>query len=68
MFDKGLPIVFFDPLTEEMNTHLVIVHLSITKERIAGYKKAIDESLIKYCNHVGINADETEKAWKNFSI
>jgi len=97
LFDKGLPIVFFDRVTEEMNTHLVTVdnfnsaykatvhllengyrriacltnsaHLSITRERIAGYKKAlednslpIEENLIKYCNHGGIYFTETEKA------
>jgi DNA-binding LacI/PurR family transcriptional regulator len=94
---KGLPIVFFDRVSEEMDTHLVMVdnfnsaykatahliengyktiacltnsaHLSITKERIAGYKRAIEdngialnEDLIKYCNHGGLHADETEKA------
>jgi DNA-binding LacI/PurR family transcriptional regulator len=97
LFSKGLPIVFFDRVTEEMNTHLVTVdnfnsaykatvhlkengysriacltnsaHLSITKERIAGYRKAledysfiVDQNLIKYCNHGGIHSDETEKA------
>lgn len=97
LFERGLPIVFFDRVIEEMDTHLVSVdnfnsaykatthlidngyvriacltnsaHLSITKERIAGYKKAlqdrafsIEEDLIKYCNHGGIHADETEKA------
>ncbi|GEO10152.1 LacI family DNA-binding transcriptional regulator [Segetibacter aerophilus] len=97
LFYKGLPIVFFDRVSEEMDTHLVMVdnfnsaykatvhliengyktiacltnsaHLSITKERIAGYKKAIEDSgelvnedLIKYCNHGGVHADETEKA------
>src|SRR4051794_14632117 len=69
LFDKGLPIVFFDRVIEEMNTHLVTVdnyksaykatahliengfrriacltnsaYLSITKERIAGYEKAL---------------------------
>src|ERR1700742_1349752 len=68
LHDKGLPIVFFDRVTEEMPTHKVIVnnfngayqatehliqsgfrriahltispHLSITKERLAGYKAA----------------------------
>lgn len=97
LYDKGLPIVFFDRVTEEMNTHLVTVdnfigaynatvhlidngyktiacltnssHLSITKERIAGYKQALkdngflmDENLIKYCNHGGIYREEVEKA------
>jgi DNA-binding LacI/PurR family transcriptional regulator len=95
LVDRGLPIVFFDRVIEEMNTHLVIVdnfnsaykatvhlikngfrkiacltnspHLSITIERIAGYKKAlednafeIDEKLIKYCNRGGTQVNETE--------
>lgn len=97
LYDKGLPIVFFDRITEELDTHLVMVdnfnsaykatahllengftkiacltnsaHLSITKERIAGYKKAledhlqvVDDELIKYCSHGGIQASETEQA------
>jgi len=104
LYDKGLPIVFFDRIAEEMNTHLVTVdnfnsaykatlhliengylkiacltnsaHLSITKERIAGYKKAledhkieIDKQLIKYCPHGGIDRNETEKAMEElFSL
>ena len=95
--DRGLPIVFFDRVTDEMNTHLVTVdnfnsaykatahlvqngfsriacltnsaHLSITKERIAGYLKALSDhsfpanhDLIKYCDHGGINTNETEQA------
>ena len=87
LHDKGLPIVFFDRITEEMPTHKVIAnnfngayqatehlirsgfqriahltispHLSITKERLAGYKAALadhhlplDESLIKYCKYL----------------
>jgi LacI family transcriptional regulator len=97
LYDKGLPIVFFDRVTEEMNTHLVTVdnfdsaykaathllqngykkiacltnplHLSITKERIAGYRKAlidhgvdINEHFIKYCKQGGIDRNETEVA------
>lgn len=104
LFDKGLPIVFFDRITEEMNTHLVTVdnfnsaykatnhliengfkkiacltnsaHLSISKERIAGYTKAleehsftINEDYIKYCSHGGLLSDETEKAMEElFSL
>jgi DNA-binding LacI/PurR family transcriptional regulator len=99
LFDKGLPIVFFDRVIEELDTHLVIVdnckcsydatnhlvdngyktiacltnsaHLSITKERLAGYKQALEErgislneNLIKYCNHGGIDQKEVEKAMK----
>jgi LacI family transcriptional regulator len=97
LHDKGLPIVFFDRVTEEMPTHKVIAnnfngayqatehlirsgfrriahltispHLSITKERLAGYKAALadahlpfDESLVKYCKYGGLIASETEEA------
>jgi LacI family transcriptional regulator len=96
LHDRGLPIVFFDRVSEEMKTHLVIVdnfkgayeatahliqngykkiaclanssHLSIAKERIGGYKQAlidngfsIDETIIKYNNHGGIERHEIEK-------
>jgi LacI family transcriptional regulator len=44
-------------------------HLSITKERLAGYREALqkhnllfNESLVKYCNHGGMIADEIEEA------
>lgn len=94
---KGLPIVFFDRIADEINTHKVIadnfkgayeatVHLinkghrriaaisnpeilSITKERLGGYKSALldngiepDESLIKYCQHGGMIDAEVEEA------
>ena len=94
---RGLPIVFFDRIKEEMQTHKVIVnnckaayeatvhlinqgykkiaclanaeHLSITQERIAGYKQALQENevavdldLIKICKHGGLDFKETEKA------
>jgi LacI family transcriptional regulator len=97
LHDKGLPIVFFDRITDEMQTHKVIAnnfngayqatdhllrsgfrriahvtissHLSITKERLAGYKAALadhgipfDESLIKYCKYGGLIYSETEQA------
>jgi len=97
LHDKGLPIVFFDRITEEMQTHKVIAnnfngayqatehliqsgfrriahvtiasHLSITKERLAGYKAALadhhvpfEESLVKYCNYGGLIYSETEQA------
>jgi LacI family transcriptional regulator len=97
LHDKGLPIVFFDRITEEMSTHKVIAnnfngayqatehlirsgfkriahltispHLSITKERLAGYKAALadnripfDESLIKYCKYGGLIEGETDAA------
>ncbi len=94
---KGMPIVFFDRIVSEIETHKVIadnftggynatIHLinsgyqriatvsnpellSITKERLAGYKAAlanhgmpIDESLIKYCQHGGMIVSEVEEA------
>jgi DNA-binding LacI/PurR family transcriptional regulator len=94
---KGLPIVFFDRIVDEIDTHRVIVnnyqgafdatmelinsgyrkiaaitnseHVSITKERLGGYKAALsssgielDESLIKYCRHGGMMPEEVEKA------
>jgi len=97
LHDKGLPIVFFDRITEEMPTHKVIAnnfngayqatehlirsgfkriahltispHLSITKERLAGYKAALadhrlpfDESLVKYCKYGGLIDSETNEA------
>ena len=44
-------------------------HLSITKERLAGYKAALadhhipfDESLVKYCKYGGLIFSETEQA------
>jgi len=97
LYEKGLPIVFFDRITDEINTHKVtannylgalhatehlifqgfkkIAHitsapyLSITKERLHGYQEALEkhnipfnESLIKYCNHGGMIAEEVEQA------
>lgn len=97
LHDKGLPIVFFDRVTEEMQTHKVIAnnfngayqatqhllesgfkriahvtiaaHLSITKERLAGYRAALsdnnipyDETLVKYCKYGGLIYGETEQA------
>jgi LacI family transcriptional regulator len=95
--DRGMPIVFFDRIVDEIETHKVIVDnykgaydatahlisngykriatlsnaagLSIAKERLAGYKAAlndngmeIDESLIKYCSHGGMISSEVEEA------
>ena len=100
LHDKGLPIVFFDRIAEEINTHKVtsnnqkgafdatehliksgfkrIAHLtsssqlSITKERLLGYKNAlkannieVNESLIKYCSHGGMIYEEIELAIKD---
>lgn len=97
LHDKGLPIVFFDRVTNEIETHKVTAnnylgtfqatehlinqgfkeiahitsspHLSITKERLEGYKDAlakhkipINESLIKYCTHGGMISQEVEDA------
>jgi len=97
LHEKGLPLVFFDRVTEEIDTHKVIAnnyqgaydatdhliksgykkiahitsssHLSITKERLAGYKAALathkillNESYIKYCNHGGKIVKEIEDA------
>lgn len=92
---KGMPIVFFDRIVNQIDTHKVIADnyhgafeatshliscgyrriaavsnpelLSITKERLAGYKAAleqhgigIDDSLIKYCQHGGMIFSEVE--------
>ena len=97
LHEKGLPIVFFDRIVDEINTHKVIADnfkgaydatshllkngyrriailanaelLSITKERLAGYKAAltdndidVNESLIKYCKHGGMISSEVEDA------
>ncbi|HEV8286031.1 MAG TPA: LacI family DNA-binding transcriptional regulator [Chitinophagaceae bacterium] len=97
LHEKGLPIVFFDRIVAEINTHKVIADnykgaydatthlikngykriailanaevLSITKERLAGYKAALkdnhiaaNESLIKYCHHGGMIFSEVEEA------
>ena len=97
LHEKGLPIVFFDRITDEIETHKVVAdnslgafhatehliyngckkiahitsspQLSITKERLDGYKKALDkhkipftESLVKYCNHGGMMVDEVDDA------
>ena len=97
LHEKGLPIVFFDRINSEIETHTVtannylgafhatehliyegykkIAHitsspyLSITKERLEGYKDALtkhdlpfNESLVKYCNHGGMIVAEIEDA------
>ena len=97
LHEKGLPIVFFDRVTPEIETHTVtannylgafhatehliyegykrIAHitsspyLSITKERLEGYKEALgkhnivfNDSLIKYCPHGGMISSEVEDA------
>jgi LacI family transcriptional regulator len=95
LHEKGMPIVFFDRVTDEIETHRVIAnnylgafhatehliyqgykriahitsspYLSITKERLDGYKAALDkhniafqESLVKHCNHGGMITQEVE--------
>ena len=100
LHEKGLPIVYFDRIPEEMPSHKVIAnnfngayqatehliqagfkriahltispHLSITKERLAGYKAALadhhlafDESMVKYCKYGGLVEEETEEAVKS---
>ena len=97
LHEKGLPIIFFDRVADEIETHKVtannylgafqatehliyqsfkkIAHvtsapyLSITIERLQGYKEALekhnipfDESLVKNCNHGGMIAEEVEEA------
>ncbi|MGZ3754695.1 MAG: LacI family DNA-binding transcriptional regulator [Mucilaginibacter sp.] len=94
---KGLPIVFFDRVSTNIETHKVIADnfggayegttnlinsgykkiahvtsspgLSITGERLAGYKKALEdngiafnENYIKYCLHGGRDLAEIEAA------
>jgi len=94
---KGLPIVFFDRISEDIDTHKVIAdnytgayegtaHLiksgykkiaqitssansSITKERLGGYKKALEDNgivlndnYIKYCPHGGRDLAEIKNA------
>lgn len=97
LYDRGLPIVFFDRIVEDMQTHKVAVdnargafdatdhliqnghkhvaalmnsaHLSITKERLAGYKEALDKhglafdpQYIQHCAHGGLIYEEVEEA------
>src|SRR5215216_2079121 len=97
LHEKGLPIVFFDRITDEIPTHKVVANnytgafhltehliyqgfkkiahitsspfLSITIERLDGYKEALlkhkitySETLVKYCNHGGMIAEEIENA------
>jgi DNA-binding LacI/PurR family transcriptional regulator len=94
--DRGMPIVFFDRIVSELNTHKVIVDsyrgaydatahlirngfrqiaavagneiLSITKDRIAGYKAALvdhglkeKDAFIKYCPHGGLILAEADE-------
>ena len=100
LHDKGFPIVFFDRITDGIETHKVVAdnykggydatqhlidagykkiahltsasHLSISKERLEGYKAAlidnnipVNESYIKNCNHGGMIYKELEDAVKS---
>jgi DNA-binding LacI/PurR family transcriptional regulator len=97
LHDQGLPMVFFDRVTDKIHTHRVVsdnaggayqatrhlieqgykhiahvtsnVHMSITKERLEGYKKALadhgipcNEDYVKYCPHGGMVVEEMETA------
>jgi LacI family transcriptional regulator, galactose operon repressor len=97
LHEKGLPIVFFDRITDEIETHKVVANnslgafqatehligngykriahitsspfLSITKERLDGYRAALEkhkipynEALVRHCNHGGMIIDEVEAA------
>jgi len=97
LHEKGLPIVFFDRITDEINTHSVIIDnfkgayeatehlilngykniacitnsefLSITTERLAGYREALqannikpNSSYIKHCFYGGMIFSEVEEA------
>lgn len=95
--EQGLPIVFFDRVTNEFPSHQVVTdnvtgaynatchlieqgyrniahitssaNISITQERLEGYKKAlienelpVREAYIKFCAHGGMITEETETA------
>ncbi|TDO22796.1 LacI family DNA-binding transcriptional regulator [Pedobacter duraquae] len=97
LHDKGLPMVFFDRVAEEIDTHQIVAnnekgafeatshlietgyrkiahltssaHLSISKERLSGYSRAlaqhnipINEDYIKHCPHGGMFHEEVETA------
>jgi LacI family transcriptional regulator len=96
LHDRGMPIVFFDRIVNEIPTHKVIVDnykgaydatkhliengytqiaaiandeiLSITEDRVAGYKAAladqgikVKDSFVKYCAHGGLMLEEVEQ-------
>ncbi len=99
LHEQGLPIVMFDRVTEEIQTHKVIAdnfkgafdateyliglghkkvahvtnaaHLSITRERLEGYKAALEkhglpfnEDYIKYGKYRGIEQEEIDQVIK----
>jgi len=96
---RGLPMVFFDRVADDIETHKIIAnnekgafeateylikkgckriahltssaHLSISIERLEGYKQALEkygiafnEAYVKYCPHGGMFYEETENAVK----
>ena len=97
LLEEGFPIVFFDRVIDQANTHCVVAdnvggsydatshlikngykkiahitssaNISITKERLDGYYKALKEfgivankNYVKYCEYGGMNDDEVETA------
>src|SRR6476619_3581738 len=97
LHEKGMPIVFFDRVTTEIETHTVVAnnylgafhatehliyegykkiahitsspYLSITKERLQGYRDALEkhqipfsEDLVKHCYHGGMIQTEIDEA------
>jgi len=97
LHERGMPMVFFDRIVDEIDTHKVIVDnyrgaydatthlikngyrhiaaminsasLSISKERISGYRAAladngiaVDESMIRHCLHGGMILSKVEEA------
>jgi LacI family transcriptional regulator len=97
LHQRGMPIVFFDRIVDEINTHKVVVDnyrgaydatvhliqsgyrqiasvanselLSITKDRLAGYRAALTdhgikekEELTRYCPHGGLILSEVDLA------
>lgn len=97
LFERGMPIVFFDRIVSEIKTHKVIVDsyqgaydatrhlvtngyrriaaiassesLSITRDRLAGYRAALGESglplsdeYVRYCPHGGLIHTEISDA------
>ncbi|RKR81480.1 LacI family transcriptional regulator [Mucilaginibacter gracilis] len=100
LHDKGLPIVFFDRVAAEIETHKVVAnnykgafdatehliqsgirkighltsswYLSITIERLEGYKAALakhnipfNADYLQHCDHGGMIQDEVENAVKH---
>ena len=103
LHEKGLPIVFFDRIIDEIETHKVTSnnfqgsfqatevliksgkskiahlanapHLSITKERLSGYKAALEKynieftpDYVQYCHHGGRLQYEVEDVVKKFLL